>query len=162
MESNLPEMNLSDFALLPLFRDLIPRFAVLHPDKQFVIDASFIDESCTVVGDRSGHERAIGNLLNNAGRNAASKILVNVISENDRLEIIIDDDGPGIAEADRQRIFEPFVRLNESSTGAGLGLAIVRRIVALHGGAVRAATNQLSGCRISVSIPQHTVSKTSP
>ena len=63
--------------------------------------------------------------------------------------IHVDDDGPGIPAADRERAFEPFVQLGDSGPGVGLGLAIVRRIVENNGGAISIETSPLGGgCRM--------------
>jgi signal transduction histidine kinase len=82
--------------------------------------------------------RALDNLLTNAMRHAASRVDVSVNVENDVGTIIVDDDGDGVPDIDRSRVFEPFVRLDESrdrsSGGAGLGLSIVRQIARTHGG----------------------------
>jgi signal transduction histidine kinase len=75
------------------------------------------------------------------------------------VEITVSDDGPGVASADRERIFERFVRLDEhrdrSDGGAGVGLAIVRRIVAAHGGTAR-SVEPLGGigARFVVQLPR--------
>ena len=161
IENSEPEIHSVDIELLPLLQGLIDKTALLHPDKAFEIAESLTHDRLTVFADRSSLERAFGNLLNNAGQQAATKILINAKQSSDRVEIIIDDDGPGIAEADRERVFEPFVRLNQSGTGAGLGLAIVRRIATLHGGEVHAAESSLGGCRIHTSLPQHHAALTS-
>jgi signal transduction histidine kinase len=67
----------------------------------------------------------------------------------------VDDDGPGIPEAERQSVFKAFTRLdssrNRQTGGYGLGLAIVARIAALHGGTARAEESPLGGARIVVS-----------
>ena len=69
----------------------------------------------------------------------------------------IEDDGAGIADADRGRVFERFVRLDEARArdagGSGLGLAIVREIVRAHGGDVRVDAGGLGGARFVVSLP---------
>jgi signal transduction histidine kinase len=69
----------------------------------------------------------------------------------------VDDDGPGIAPADRDRAFDRFVRLDDARSrdggGAGLGLAIVRAVVEAHGGLVAASDGPLGGARIEVRIP---------
>jgi signal transduction histidine kinase len=70
----------------------------------------------------------------------------------------IDDDGPGIPEADRRRVFERFVRLDDARTrdagGSGLGLAIVAELVAAHGGTVTVASSSLGGTRVEVTLPR--------
>jgi signal transduction histidine kinase len=74
-------------------------------------------------------------------------------------QLCVDDDGPGVAEADRQRIFERFVRLDgaraRDAGGSGLGLAIVREIVAAHGGTISVGTSPLGGARFEVVLPRH-------
>jgi signal transduction histidine kinase len=69
----------------------------------------------------------------------------------------VDDDGPGIPEADRARVFERFTRLSSSRSrddgGAGLGLALVRRIAEQHGGVARADRSPFGGARLEVRFP---------
>src|SRR5690606_19313454 len=85
-------------------------------------------------------ETVIQNLLLNAVRFARSRVRIELAALDRGFEISIEDDGPGIPEEERARVFESFVRLyNEDSTqagGFGLGLAIVRRIMQWHGGKV--------------------------
>ncbi|MER5266322.1 ATP-binding protein [Actinosynnema sp. NPDC002837] len=93
-----------------------------------------------VIGDRPQLERILRNLLGNAERHASSQVTVTVTVEGDTAVLRVADDGPGIPGADRERVFEPFVRLDEGRArdegGAGLGLAIVREGVRAHGGTV--------------------------
>lgn len=71
--------------------------------------------------------------------------------------VIVDDDGPGIPVADRTRVFERFVRLDDARSrdagGSGLGLALCERICRLHGGAIEVADSPLGGARLSVRLP---------
>jgi two-component system sensor histidine kinase RstB/two-component system sensor kinase ParS len=98
--------------------------------------------------------RAVSNLITNAGRYAKSQIIVSLEEKDGACMIHVDDDGPGIAEADRQRIFEPFVRLDASrdrdTGGSGLGLAIVQRIVTMHRGTVWTEPSPLGGARFTI------------
>ncbi len=93
--------------------------------------------------------RAVANLLRNAGRYATSRVRVCCGRKGEWMEIAVEDDGPGVPEAERERIFEPFARLDRSrdreTGGYGLGLAIVRRVMALHGGRAEVASSELGG-----------------
>ena len=121
-----------------------------------VVDASDV-EPIVMGGDRGQIERAIRNLVDNAERHATSKVRLAVTTFDDRVVIDIDDDGPGVPHDARLRVFERFVRLDESrqraSGGTGLGLAIVNEIVADHDGEVRVETSPLGGARFRVSFP---------
>jgi signal transduction histidine kinase len=99
----------------------------------------------------------VRNLVDNAQRHAASQVAVTLRREGDELELIVEDDGPGIPEADRERVFDRFTRLDEArgraAGGAGLGLAVVRRVVEQHGGTVSVTESPLSGARFVVTLP---------
>lgn len=98
--------------------------------------------------------RAVSNLMINAGKYSESRIIVRLEKGKECCLIHIDDDGPGIPMADRERIFEPFVRLDASRTkdtgGHGLGLAIVKQIITLHGGTVSVESSPLGGARFTL------------
>src|SRR5207244_2991206 len=94
-----------------------------------------------VRGRREQLARVVRNLLDNADRYAGNLVEVTLASTNGTVELVVEDDGPGIPEADRERVFDRFTRLDEGRTrdagGAGIGLAMVRAIVERHGGDVR-------------------------
>ncbi len=96
-------------------------------------------------------ERVLDNLVNNALRYSQQMISVKLGVEDQYGYLQVDDDGPGIPENERQRVFEPFVRLDpsrdRSTGGCGLGLAIVRSIAQAHEGQVIADTSPLGGAR---------------
>ena len=95
----------------------------------------------------------MGNLLSNAGRFAKSRVVRPWPVDGAGATVIdVDDDGDGIPAIRAQRVFQPFVRLdnNASDTGVGLGLALVKRIVQRHGGTVEALASALGGCRIRI------------
>jgi signal transduction histidine kinase len=108
----------------------------------------------------SGHADALGrvvrNLLENADRHATSAVTVELRRDGRMARLVVSDDGPGVPEPDRERIFERFTRLDESRTrdtgGAGLGLAIAREITEAHGGRI-AAEQCDRGARFVVSLP---------
>lgn len=98
-------------------------------------------ESAEVAGSRGQLARVLGNLLDNGGRHARETVSVSVRREGDWAVLAVADDGDGVAEADRERIFERFVRLDAARSrddgGAGLGLAIARDVAVRHGGRSR-------------------------
>jgi len=105
-----------------------------------------------LVADPRLYQRAVDNLLRNAMRYAKHRVRVELLEETDGVTVTIEDDGPGIPEEDRQRVLEPYARLGSDrdrrSGGAGLGLAIVNRILRGHGGAVRIGQSELGGAKV--------------
>ena len=102
---------------------------------------------------------AIRNLLRNAFKYAKSQVLAECRIENDEVVFSVDDDGIGIAPADREKIFAPFTRLDRSrdraTGGYGLGLAITKRAVYQHAGAVLVEESPLGGARFVLRWPLH-------
>jgi signal transduction histidine kinase len=100
--------------------------------------------------------RAVRNLIENAVA-YGSRADVCLDAKTDRYDIIVDDDGPGIAETDRKRVFEPFVRLEASRStetgGSGLGLTLVKAIAEGHGGRVELENRSERGLRVRLSLP---------
>lgn len=110
-----------------------------------------------VVGDEPALRRVLRNLGDNASRHATTTVAFSLRDDGDTVELMVDDDGPGVPEGDRGRIFERFVRLDEARSrdegGSGLGLAIVAELVAAHRGTVEVTDSPLGGCRVRVRIP---------
>jgi signal transduction histidine kinase len=104
-------------------------------------------------GDETAVGRVVRNLLDNAVRHAAARVRVSVADG----VVVVEDDGNGIADADRARVFERFVRLEESrereAGGTGLGLAIAREIAREHGGDVVLADSPLGGLSATLRLP---------
>ena len=114
---------------------------------------------CVVIGDADGLRRLLRNLIDNALRYAKSKVEVAAHREDSEAVLTVSDDGPGIPEADRERAFDRFVRLDDARSrdetqggGAGLGLAIVRAIARNHGGSAY-LEGRTPGLRAVVRIP---------
>jgi signal transduction histidine kinase len=107
-------------------------------------------------GDQHLLQQAVRNLVDNATQHARSRVEFSVYRAGSHAVVEVFDDGPGIATADRDRIFDRFVRLEESRTrtsgGTGLGLAIVKEIVAAHDGTVR-VVDDANGTRFRVVLP---------
>ena len=109
-----------------------------------------------VVADPDALGRVVRNLVDNALRHATRTVAVTV-GAGDGVELLVDDDGPGIPEPDRERVFDRFHRLDSPRTrdagGTGLGLAIVRELVAAAGGTVAVERSPAGGARLRVCLP---------
>ncbi len=110
-----------------------------------------------VVCDWPLMERALHNLLQNALRYAQERVDVTLATTDDQIIIQVEDDGPGIPEEERERIFDSFVRLRNApelhSAGFGLGLAIVHRVMQWHRGSVQVDTATTGGARFTLRWP---------
>jgi signal transduction histidine kinase len=107
-----------------------------------------------VDGDAAGLRRVLRNLGDNAAHHARGRIAFALGQQDGAVVLTVDDDGPGIPEADRARVLERFVRLDDARArdagGSGLGLAIVAELVGAHGGKIGIAGSPLGGARVQV------------
>ncbi|MEO8938714.1 MAG: sensor histidine kinase [Burkholderiaceae bacterium] len=122
------------------------------------IDFGFDLKGGKLLGDRYLIREMLENLIDNAIRHTPSKghITVAVETKGSHVEIALDDSGPGIVPALRERIFDRFYRAEVTGTGSGLGLAIVRQIITRHEGTVTARNSaSLGGLQMVVRLPVH-------
>ncbi|HAS1785381.1 TPA: two-component system sensor histidine kinase RstB [Enterobacter cloacae] len=102
-------------------------------------------------------ERVLDNLMNNAMRYSEATLRIRLDLQGSQANLSVEDDGPGIEPSEREKVFEPFVRLDPSrdraTGGCGLGLAIVRSIAQAMGGSVRCEESELGGARFVFSWP---------
>ncbi|WP_344563627.1 HAMP domain-containing sensor histidine kinase [Streptomyces axinellae] len=110
-----------------------------------------------VRGSEGQLARVLGNLLDNAQRHAATEVRVSLTEEDGALVLAVADDGEGVPEAERERIFERFVRLDGARSrdegGAGLGLAIARDVAVRHGGSLTEEGVPGAGARFVLRLP---------
>jgi two-component system OmpR family sensor kinase len=120
------------------------------------VQAEVHGEAREVVCDLHLIESAFKNLLYNAARHATHDVRVAFDVRDGVNRLVVDDDGPGIPEKDRRRVFESFVQLENPAgpkTGFGLGLAIVKRALEWHGGEVTISDSPLGGARFCATWP---------
>jgi two-component system OmpR family sensor kinase len=145
-------LRLETFALAPALHACI---AALPPN-DCALHAELAPQLGEVAADPRLLARAVGNLLRNAQKYCERQVALSA-RRGDGIEIMVDDDGPGIPEAERGRIFEPFYRLDRSrdraTGGFGLGLSIAHKAVALHGGTIRVEASPLGGARFVITLP---------
>jgi signal transduction histidine kinase len=120
------------------------------------VDASGVS-AAPLSGNRDELTRLVRNLLENAEHHAESRVRIRLSAEGHEIILVVEDDGPGVAPAERERIFQRFTRLDEARSrhngGTGLGLAIVKEITERHGGTV-CVENAAPGARFAVRLPQ--------
>jgi signal transduction histidine kinase len=124
-----------------------------HPeaDLRCTLDAS---APLDVIAWPEGLRLAVDNLLDNAARHGASAIRISATPHADGIEIVVDDNGPGITPSERTRVFERFVRGHSArGDGSGLGLALVDQQVRLHSGSIAIEDSPLGGARVRMRIP---------
>jgi signal transduction histidine kinase len=120
-------------------------------------DIGISAEPTEMLGDSAALARLVRNLLENAARHARSRVDLTVRAHDGYATLTVTDDGPGIPEPDRIRVFDRFVRLESdrarSSGGTGLGLAIVAEIASAHGGDVTIGEPAGGGTLVTVQLP---------
>ncbi len=134
--------------------EAIELYAPLNGEIQFAFAAPSPEIMLTTY--RNDLLRAVGNVVGNAAKYAKTQVEIAVVKQDGCVTITVDDDGTGIPAEDREAVFEPFKRLTkEKQPGAGLGLAIVRRICQRLEGEVVVSTSPLGGARFEIRLPAH-------
>jgi signal transduction histidine kinase len=112
------------------------------------------DKTSLVHVERQDLDEMLGNLIENAAKYGGGSVFVTVVRDDGFVEFQIEDDGRGIAEADRVRIFDRGVRLDSGKPGTGLGLAIVRDVAEIYGGSVALDESEdLGGLLVRLRLP---------
>jgi signal transduction histidine kinase len=122
-----------------------------------VADVLQLEPDVTVTGVRDELSRVLTNLMDNAQRHAERTVEIEVHRNGNFAELVVSDDGEGISEADREKIFERFTRLDASRKrdhgGTGLGLAISRDIAHAHNGTLDVGDSAAGGARFVLRLP---------
>jgi signal transduction histidine kinase len=150
-----------EYAEPELARDPLDAVALAHEAADTVDPGIRVvagDGVIALNGDHPALLRVLVNLLDNAVRHARSDVELRVRKDGDDVRFEVRDDGPGIAPGDLPQLFEPLFRAdrtrNSATGGAGLGLAIVQRLTAAHGGSVDAENTPAGGALFVVRIPR--------
>jgi two-component system sensor histidine kinase PhoQ len=143
--------------LAPVVTDLRAALLKVYGNKDLLFEVA-IPAGTQFIGDAADLTELLGNLLDNACKWACSHVRIEAgieaeASSRVALRLLIDDDGPGIAESDRARVLTRGGRADEATPGHGLGLAMVRDTVELYGGALRIDASSLGGARFELKLP---------
>ncbi|PVE55968.1 ATP-binding protein [Arthrobacter sp. TPD3018] len=142
-------------AVRPAVADLVQAVSRLHGDRGLAITADVRGDPVAAI-EPQDFDELLGNLLDNAAQHARSMVQVSTsLDPNDarRLVLTVTDDGPGIPEEERSRVTQAGVRLDERGEGHGFGLAIVRELASLHGGALTLEAREGGGLVARVTLP---------
>nr|WP_242462870.1 HAMP domain-containing sensor histidine kinase [Persephonella atlantica] len=158
-ESTRLNRLLSDFLLLSRPReaekikinvkDMLNRIVNLY-DKKGIVKLNVVGSPYIFI-DEKGFESAVSNVLKNAVRWAENSVVINVYGTSEKLFIEVEDDGPGIKDEDKEKIFDPF--FTKSEGGTGLGLAIAKKVVMENGGSIFVEDSELGGSKFVLIFP---------
>lgn len=132
--------------------DLVYAMQRIYQERGLEYDQSGLTD-CWFRGEGQDLEEMVGNLLDNASKWAKSRVSISAACANERLSIMVKDDGPGIPEKEMQNVMKRGHRLDESKPGHGQGLGIVRDIADLYGGSLKLARSQSGGMRAELDLP---------
>jgi two-component system sensor histidine kinase PhoQ len=143
--------------LLPIAQDLRKALLKVHGSKDFSLELA-IGPELMFVGDRDDLTEALGNLMDNAAKWCRSRVRVSAALHDSagaaqKLSILVEDDGSGVAAVDRERVLERGARADEHTPGHGLGLAMVRDMAGLYGGRLAIDESALGGARVELRLP---------
>ena len=139
--------------VLPPLQALLRTMQRLHAQRGLSFELAPEAQDVAFRGEEQDLYELLGNLIDNAGKSARQRVCVDVQVSGDQLCFTVDDDGPGIPEAERERMFERGVQLDEQRLGSGLGLDIVRALAETYGGSVQALASPLGGARLRLVLP---------
>ena len=106
--------------------------------------------------DKEAFNKIVSNLLGNAMKYAKKDITMVLKPSDEKFEVAISDDGPGIDESEKHKIFDVFYQSNHSEPGTGIGLTLARSLTEKHGGKLVLSKNEKGGATFTVSLPQDT------
>lgn len=158
LEREAPASHFTHIPMANWLSEQVEAMRVLGRHLEVSLDLADLPEDFSADIDRKALPYALRNLLRNAFKYAKERVAIRLERTDSMLSIHVDDDGIGIPAEDREHVFSAFTRLDRSrdrSTGGyGLGLAIARRVMELHGGTARADVSPLGGARLTLSWPQ--------
>ena len=137
----------------PVIAGLLRVMQRVHAAQALRFTADDAPSTLAFAGEEQDLQEMLGNLLENAGQWARQTVHIGTRRSGDQLDIWVDDDGPGIAQAQRETALTRGGRLDERMPGSGLGLAIVADLVALYGGNIALEGSPLGGLRARLSLP---------
>ena len=132
--------------------DLVYAMQRIYLKRNLIFDLSRL-QGCWFRGEAQDLEEMLGNLMDNACKWANSRVQIACSTRDGRLEILVEDDGPGIAREEFESVMRRGHKLDESKPGHGQGMGIVKDIAALYGGSLTLARSELGGLQAKLDLP---------
>ncbi|MCU1426284.1 MAG: histidine kinase with domain [Actinomycetia bacterium] len=157
LESGTVPLERREFDVEPMLQHAVRESQLQSPNVAMTVEVD--PDDLTLEADPERLHQVVANLVENAVRHspAGGKVAVAAHDAGDAVQFEVSDDGPGISDSDKARVFERFYRADSARSsrngGAGLGLAIAQWIVDLHGGEIHPERREPHGCRMVVTIP---------
>jgi len=161
LEESRLRLHVGEHELVGYLRTLIEQTQLLARRRAITLAFRTMSERATLQCDLDRLERVFVNLLSNAIKFTAhgGHVDVSLATADDKIEVVVQDDGPGFPPDKAEKLFERFYQADMAGTrehgGAGIGLALARELVELHGGSIRAWSDGVRGARFTVEIPRH-------
>jgi two-component system sensor histidine kinase PhoQ len=140
-------------ALGPIVEDIVGTLDKVYRDKQVSCELD-IEPGARYQGDPGDLNEILGNLIDNAYKYCRTRVLVEVASSVERVEVVVHDDGPGLPEHAEEAVIERGARADESIPGEGIGLAVVAETAELYQGSVRLGASPEGGTAVRVILPR--------
>lgn len=134
---------------------------MLHVARALQVEAE-LPQGLQVAVDAQDLQELVGNLLDNAAHWARRTVRIEAIQLADAVHLSIEDDGPGLADAEREQVLGRGLQLDEQQPGSGLGLAIVKDLADLYGLSIEMGRATLAGLRVTVLFPEHALRDEAP
>lgn len=138
--------------IAPRASALVRAMRRIHQDRGVVFDLE-CPADLSFRGEGEDLDEILGNLIDNAGKWAKSRVVLNVAAAGDKIEVSVMDDGPGLSEAQARAVLTRGQRLDESVPGTGLGLSIVKDMVAIYGGEMVLGRAPSGGLLVELTLP---------
>lgn len=140
------------FSIKTAIENLASTLKLIYPDKPLQFELE-IAENIHFPGEQSDFNELMGNLMDNAAKWSCNQITVDIRSDKEQLEILVQDNGPGCSQEEIARLTRRGVRLDEQAKGHGLGLNIVQTIIEQYQGDICFANTQPTGFAVTINIP---------
>ncbi|PCJ42706.1 MAG: hypothetical protein COA71_04165 [SAR86 cluster bacterium] len=150
-KSGQSKMLITPVSINPVVKKICAALDKVYLDKKVKLEVS-VSAQATFYGEASDLTELLGNLLDNAYKYCHQQVKIQILDTNKSVQIVIEDDGAGIAEQDRHWVLERGARADTRESGQGIGLAVVLDIISSYGGELKVESSALGGASLRVSL----------